>query len=211
MANTMNELRPAMKLTVGAQYICFNKMDERGNWTETFEDEVIKIPTVSEVDVSDEADSHTTYASGEQYDSDTQVSSVTMKTTNVAFDDLTLEKMKGSAIDGGVVLSGGKSQRPYFAYGFVVEKKDGTLDLRWYPKCKLTDNGDKTSTSTEKWSDQTDDITISAMGFDDNENKCVKCLTSDESTKDITEDKFFAKPLLTAAEVKALETASTGV
>ncbi|MFA6663606.1 MAG: major tail protein [Lachnospiraceae bacterium] len=210
MANTMNELRPAMKLTVGAQYICFNKMDAKGNWTSTFEDEVIKLPTVSEVDVSDEADSHTTYASGEQYDSDTQVSAVTMKTTNVAFDDLTLDKMKGSDIDGGAVLSGGIAQRPYFAYGFVVKKKDGTKDLRWYPKCKLTDNADKTSTSADKWSDQTDDITISATGFDDKAHKCVKCLTSDESTKNITEDKFFAKPLLTAAEVKALETASTG-
>lgn len=201
---TMTEKRPAMKLTVGAQYICFDTMDDSGNWTDKFDANVIKLPTVSQVDISDDADAHSTYASGDLYDSDTDISSVTIKTTNVAFDDLTVEKMKGSDIDGGAVLSGGVTRRPYFAYGIVSEKKDGTLDLRWYPKCKLADQSDKTSTSADKWSDQTDDLTITAYGFDAAKHKCVRCLTSDATTKNVTEDKFFAAPVLTAAAVKAL-------
>lgn len=201
--------KPAMKLTVGAQYICFDTMDDSGNWTDAFEEDVIKLPTVTDVEISDEADSHTTYASGQVYDEDTDISSITIKTTNAAFDDLLVEKMKGSTVSGGAVLGGGVARRPYFAYGIVTEKKDGTLDLRWYPKCKLTENTDKTSTSSDKWSDQTDDLTITATGFDDNATKVVRCLTSDTTTANVTEEAFFAKPLLTAEAVTALNTTTS--
>ena len=54
---------------------------------------------------------------------------------------------------------------------------------------------------------QTDDITIRAYRMDDEKGIDVRVFTGDESTNKITEDKFFAAPILTAAAAKALQSA----
>ena len=205
---TMTRLHPSLKLTVGAQYICFNKMDAENQWTEEFEDEVFRLPTVTNVSVSDNLDSYDAYASGDIYDSDAVVQTQEISETNLAFSDTLLAKMRGEEVDGGVIMGGGVSVRPYFAYGFVVERKNGDLDLRWYPKCKLTENTDETATSTDSHADQTDDVTIRAYAFDEDKHKNVRVITSETGFENVTEEKFFAKPVLTAAEAKALATAS---
>jgi len=204
----ITEKRPSVKLTVGAQYICFNTMTEDGAWTETFETDVVKLPTVTQVQVTDNADSYDDYASGAAYDSDTDVPTKDIQETNLAFPDLLLAKMRGDAVDGGVVVEGKVGvTRPFFAYGFVVQKKSGELDLRWYPKCKLIENTDSTATSGESHSSQTDDITIRAYRMDDEKGIDVRVFTGDASTNKITEAAFFAAPILTAAAAKALQSA----
>ena len=85
-----------------------------------------------------------------------------------------------------------------------IIKKDGTRDLRWYPKCKLVENSDKTATSTATHSDQTDTLTIRAYGFDADMNQEVSVLTNVEDNAGITEAAFFAAPLTTVAGAKAL-------
>ena len=181
----ITEKRPSVKLTVGAQYICFNTMTEDGAWTETFETDVVKLPTVTQVQVTDN-----------------------IQETNLAFPDLLLARMRGDAVDGGVIVEGKVgATRPFFAYGFVVQKKSGELDLRWYPKCKVIENTDSTATSGESHSSQTDDITIRAYRMDDEKGIDVRVFTGDASTDKITEAKFFAAPILTAAAAKALQSA----
>lgn len=207
MASTTQQMHPPLKLTVGAQYICFNTMGVDGTWTEAFEDTIYKLPTVVDVEFKDNTDSYDAYASGDVYESDTAISSVDISETNIAFPDSLLAKMRGDTVDGGVVLSGGRGTRPYFAYGCPIIKKDGTLDMRWYPKCKLTENSDKTSTSEESYKDQTDTVTIRAYGFNDNDDKAVRVLTSETDTSAITQDKFFGAVLTTSAAAKALATA----
>ena len=49
-------------------------------------------------------------------------------------------------------------------------------------------------------------MTIRAYGFDNDQNQDVSCLTGEEDNADITEEAFFAAPLTTIAEVKALRT-----
>lgn len=196
---------PAMKLTVGAQYICFNEMDENNDWTDEFESDVVQLPTVVDVTVTDNTDAYESYASGDVYESDAPVTYVDIETTQIAFPDALLARMRGDTIDGGAVLGGGISQiRPYFAYGIVIEKKDGSLDLRWYPKCKLTENSDATATSTDSHSDQTDSTTIRAYGYDTDGNKVARALTGETGYERITEAAFFAAPVLTIAAIKAL-------
>ena len=97
MAGKITEKRPPVKLTVGAQYICFNVPGDSGEWTSTFETEVIKLPTVTQVQITDNADSYDSYASGSIYDSDTDVPTKDIATTNLAFPDTLLAK---SALDG---------------------------------------------------------------------------------------------------------------
>ena len=203
----ITEKRPSTKYTVGAQYICFNEDPE---WDSSeFETDVIKLPTVVNVTVADNSDSYQSYASGEVYESDTIVTYKELSVTQLAFDEKTIARMKGDTVDEGIIMSGGVKTRPYFAYGLPIIKKDGTMDMRWYPKCKLVDNSDATATSTDSHSDQTDSLTIRAYGFDATQNQEVKVLTAETANAGITEAAFFAAPVLTVAAAKALRPVTT--
>ena len=198
----ITEKKPSTKYTVGAQYICFNTDPD---WDSSdFESDVTKLPTVVYIDVADNSDSYQSYASGAVYESDTIVTYKEISVTQLAFDEATIAKMKGDTIDTGIILSGGIKTRPYFAYGVPIIKKDKTMDMRWYPKCKLVDNSDATATSTDSHSDQTDSLTIRAYGFDETQNQEIKVLTAETANAGITEAAFFAAPVLTVAAAKAL-------
>lgn len=203
----ITEKRPSTKYTVGAQYICFNTDPD---WdTGDFESDVLKLPTVTNIDVKDNSDSYQSYASGEVYESDTIVTYKEISVTQLTFDEKTIARMKGDTVDEGIIMSGGVKTRPYFAYGVPIIKKDGTRDMRWYPKCKLVDNSDATATSTDSHSDQTDSLTIRAYGFDATQNQEVKVLTAETANAGITEAAFFAAPVLTVAAAKALRPVTT--
>ena len=198
----INEKKPSTKYTVGAQYICFN---EDPDWkADEFEADVLKLPTVVDINVADNSDSYESYASGAVYESDTIVTYKEISVTQLAFDEATIAKMKGDTVDSGIIMSGGIKERPFFAYGVPIIKKDKTMDMRWYPKCKLVDNSDATATYAGSHSDQTDTLTIRAYGFDDTQNQEVKVLTAETANASITEDAFFAAPILTVAAAKAL-------
>ena len=202
----ISQKKPSVKLTAGAQYICFNEGDTNGDFSaDAYETDVIKLPTVVNVEVSDNTDSYDSYASGAIYDSDAPVTSQDITTEQIAFPAAVLARMRGDTVDEGVILGAGISTRPWFAYGFVVKRKDGSLDLRWYPKCKLTENTDATATSTESHSDQTDTTTIRTYGFDENQNKFVRVLTETTGYENVTEEAFFAAPILSIADAKKLK------
>ena len=194
--------KPPIKETVGAQYICFATAKEE--WDGTFEAEVEKTETVKSVKVTENGESTSVYASGKVYDTDETVSGVDIEVENIAFVTETLAKMRGDVVDeGGLVLSGGKGIRPYFAYGKVVIMRGGKVRYEWYPKCKLAENSDNANTSEEKFSEQTDTVTIKAYPFNNAGN--VKAMVDSTMTSfpvGLTEDKFFTKPILTKEELK---------
>ena len=195
--------RPPMKETVGAQYICFAKETEEGEFDGTYETDVEKTEVVKTVKVTVNADTGDSYASGKVYDSDTPTKSIDIETEVIAFPEDTLAKMKGDSVDaGGLILSGSNSQRPFFAYGKVVKLRHGGYRYEWYPKCKLTENSDDISTSEDKTSEQTDMIKIKAYPFDDAGNIAAK-ITESSAPEGMTEDKFFAKPILTKEDLAA--------
>lgn len=195
--------RPPMKETVGAQYICFFCKTEEGEFDGTYETDVEKTEVVKTVKVTVNADTGDSYASGKVYDSDTPTKSIDIETEVIAFPEDTLAKMKGDSVDaGGLILSGSNSQRPFFAYGKVVKLRHGGYRYEWYPKCKLTENSDDISTSEDKTSEQTDTIKIKAYPFDDAGNIVAK-ITESSAPEGMTEDKFFAKPILTKEDLAA--------
>lgn len=195
--------RPPMKETVGAQYICFAKETEEGEFDGIYETDVEKTEVVKTVKATVNADTGDSYASGKVYDSDTPTKSIDIETEVIAFPEDTLAKMKGDSVDaGGLILSGSNSQRPFFAYGKVVKLRHGGYRYEWYPKCKLTENSDDISTSEDKTSEQTDTIKIKAYPFDDAGNIVAK-ITESSAPEGMTEDKFFAKPILTKEDLAA--------
>ena len=157
--------KPPIKESIGAQYVCF---DQSGNdeYSGTYSEEVEKTEVVKSVKVTENAENTDVYSSGGVYDTDSSTASTDIEVEVIAFPAETLAKMRGDVVDaGGLVLSGGKGVRPFFAYGKVVKLKRGKVRLEWYPKCKLSENTDETKTREESFSEQTDTITIKAYPF----------------------------------------------
>lgn len=163
----INTKKPAMKQTVGAQYMCFADATEGKEYDGTYEADVEKTEVVKSVKVTENSETSDAYASGKIYDSDSPMYSIDIEVSVIAFPDDTISKMRGETKGtGGLILAGGKSERPIFAYGKVVKLKNGKSRYEWFPKCKLVENSDDIATSEEKASEQTDTIKIRAYPFD---------------------------------------------
>ena len=122
----INTKKPAMKQTVGAQYMCFANTTEGGEYDGTYEADVEKTEVVKSVKVTENSETSDVYASGKIYDSDSPMSSIDIEVSVIAFPDDTISKMRGETKGtGGLILAGGKSERPFFAYGKVVKLKNG--------------------------------------------------------------------------------------
>ena len=199
----ITQKKPPVKLTVGAQYIVFNTMDG-DEWTTNFDEDVLKFPTAVNVEAADNNDSYEDYASGEIYDADTVTQYTDLTAEQIAIDSQTIAQMKGYNTSGGAFLGGGKRTRPYFGYGIPVIKKDGTKELRWYPKCKLVENTDRTETSEASHKTQTDTLTIRAYPFNAAQDIVAGVDTGDSTYARITEELFFATPVMTIADITAL-------
>ena len=147
----INTKKPAMKQTVGAQYMCFANTTEGGEYDGTYEADVEKTEVVKSVKVTENSETSDVYASGKIYDSDSPMSSIDIEVSVIAFPDDTISKMRGETKGtGGLILAGGKSERPFFAFGKVVKLKNGKSRYEWFPKCKLVENSDDIATSEEK-------------------------------------------------------------
>ena len=66
----INTKKPAMKQTVGAQYMCFANTTEGGEYDGTYEADVEKTEVVKSVKVTENSETSDVYASGKIYDSD---------------------------------------------------------------------------------------------------------------------------------------------
>lgn len=202
--------RPPRKESVGAQYICFNKQSQEGEWTETFEEEVEKTSVVKSVKVTENSESTDVWASGEVYDTDNTGGATNIEVEAVAFDAETMAKMRGDKVGtNGSILKGGNGVRPFFAYGKVVKLKGGKVRYEWFPKCKLAENTDEIATKEDKASEQNESVTINAYGFDADGNKSI-CIDSSSKKfpEGATEEKFFAKPILKDADLTSMSAAA---
>ena len=124
----INTKKPAMKQTVGAQYMCFADATEGKEYDGTYEADVEKTEVVKSVKVTENSETSDVYASGKIYDSDSPMSSIDIEVSVIAFPDDTISKMRGETKGtGGLILAGGKSERPFFAYGKVVKLKNGKM------------------------------------------------------------------------------------
>lgn len=198
--------KPSYKQTVGAQYVCFDKMDENKDWAGDWEADVIRTDTVKNIDVNDNSSSTTIYASGNPYGQEDDIASKDITVEVIAFSDQTLAKMKGDTItNSGAIISNRNGIKPYFAYGKVVKLSHGKRRYEWFGKCQLVSNTDKTSTSTESFSEQTDTITIRAYPLNDG-TYGVSTSADVELPATVTEDTFFAAPLITEDDYEALAT-----
>lgn len=198
--------RPPIKETVGAQYTCFATEGEAGQFTASYEEGVEKTEVVKSVSVTENSETTPVIASGKNYMSVTDTSSTDISVEVIAFPAETRAKMRGDSItESGLLLKGSsKNQRPFFAYGKVVKLSGGFCRWDWFPKCQLTANTDESKTKEDKFAEQNDTLTISAMPFDDDNNICVSIETDYKCPEGLTEDKFFSKPILTESDLKSV-------
>lgn len=209
MPESITKKRPMVKQTVGDMYYAFNTMKENGEFNPDAYEGTIGCANVKNIGTTENAESTVIRASGQDYMTVSQESSIDMAVEVIAFDAGDLARMKGedTSDEGGLVLGGAPATRPYFAYGKVVKKANGEVRYEWFPKCQLVENTDDIGTSEESFSEQNDTVTIRAFSFDNKDNK--KAYVDSEMSKfpeGLTEEKFFAKPILKAADLAAAVT-----
>lgn len=207
----MNTKKPMIKETVGSLYAAFNTPAQDGSFSSTYE-ETIKSDVVKNIGTTENAENTTVRASGTDYETVSQTSSIDMAVEVVAFDPATLARMRGddTSDTGGLILSGAPAKRPFFAFGKVVKKVGGGVQYVWYPKCQLIENTDDIATSEDTFSEQNDTITIRAYAFNDaDQKKTYVDSETDTYPEGLTEEKFFTKPILTAADLVAAITPGT--
>ncbi len=197
--------RPMIKETVGALYVAFNTPKENGDFDLTSYEETKRRDVVKQIGTTENAESTVVRASGGDYVTASQTSSVEQSVEVVAFDTDVLARMRGDKVGKYLIKSGASSQRPYFAFGKVVKKLGGVIEYVWYPKCQLAENTDDIATSEDSFSEQNDTLTIKALSFDDAGNKSVRISSEmDSFPANLTEEMFFDKVLTTDAEIDAL-------
>lgn len=203
--------KPMLKETVGALYYTFDTPDEQGNFTGTYEEDVVKSDVVKNIGTTENSEVTVVKASGQDYTTVNQNESIEMAVEVVAFDAEDLARMRGDVIGkAGLNRSGRTATRPFFAFGKVVKKLDGKFELAWYPKCQLVENTDDIATKEENFSEQNDTVTIKAYAYNEEGDK--KTYVNNEMSKfpeGLTEEKFFAKPILTDEDLTVAVTPGT--
>lgn len=200
----MKSKKPMIKETVGALYTAFNTPTQNGEFNPSAYEETIKCDVVKNIGTSENAENNVVRASGIDYETVNQTSSIDMAVEVVAFDPAVLARMRGDDTTdaGGLILSGAPAKRPFFAFGKVVKKVGGGVQYAWYPKCQLVENTDDIATSEDTFSEQNDTITIRAYAFnDDNQKKTYVDSETENYPENLTEEKFFTTPILTAADL----------
>lgn len=191
--------KPMVKETVGGLYYTFNTPTENGDFNpQKYEETVVKSDVVKNIGTTENAEAVTVRASGQDYTTVNQNESIEMAIEVVAFDPGDLAKMRGDIVaEGGLNRSGRTTVRPFFAFGKVVKKVGGGVEYAWYPKCQLVENTDDIATKEESFSEQNDTVTIKAYSFNNLDDKKVY-VNSEMSNfpEGLTEEKFFAKPIL---------------
>lgn len=206
----MQTKRPMVKQTVGALYLAFNTPNKDGEFDISTYEETIKSEVVKNISTTENAESTPIRASGQDYMTVSQNSSIDQAVEVIAFDPEAVAKMRADKIGKYLIKSGATGERPYFAFGKVVKKTGNMVEYAWYPKCQLTENTDDIGTSEESFSEQNDTLTIRAYSFDEEGNKSVR-VNSEMSIfpEGLTEEMFFTKPLTTDEEIEALITPGT--
>lgn len=201
----INTKKPAIKESVGALYYVFDTPSENStDFTGNYEENVTKSEVVKSVSVTENGDSTPVFASGRTYETISDKTSIDLSVEVVAFDSADLRKMRGDTVGtNGLILSGKPSARPFFAFGKVVKLRGGDVRYVWYPKCQLSENTDDISTKEESFSEQNDTVTIKALPFDADGNIEATYDSSVKKVEGMTEDKFFAKPILKDADLIA--------
>lgn len=198
--------RPMVKESVGALYYAFNAESENGEFDpENYEEEVVKSEVVKNISTTENAESVIVRASGKVYETVSSNEYIDMAIEVVAIDPTDLARMRNDKIGKtGLNRSGGSKKRPFFAFGKVKKLLNGGVEYAWYPKCQLVENTDDISTREENFSEQNDTITIRSFDYNNEEDK--KTWVNSEMSnfpKGLTEEQFFAKPLLTDEDLDA--------
>ena len=202
----MQTKKPMIKESVGSLYYAFNK-GENNVFDASKWDETVNSPVIKNINRTENGDSTPVKSSGIDYTTVSQTASEDIQIEVVAFNPDDLARLRGESVDeGGLILSGRTSERPYIALGFPVLKVGGGVKYvsmaclgGLAPRYILAD---EIATKEESFSEQNDTLTFRAYAFNDTNDK--KSYVDSESTsfpEGLTEEKFFTKPILTKEDL----------
>ena len=204
--------KPMIKETVGGMYYNFNTPTENGEYnSKTYEENTSKCNNIKNISTTENAESVTVKASGQDYETVSQNENIDMAVEVVAFDPKDLARMRSDIIGKtGLNRAGRTAKRPFFAYGKVKKMVGGGFEYAWYPKCQLIENTDDIATREESFSEQNDTVTIRAYAYNEEGDKKVYVNSEmDNFPEGLTEEAFFAKPILTDKDLDVITKTTT--
>ena len=201
----MKNKKPMLKETVGALYLAFNTPTENGEFDIEHYEETIKSEVVKSISTTENAESTVVRASGKDYTTISQNSSIDQAVEVIAFDPGDVARMRNDKIGKYIVKSGAAGERPFFGFGKVVKRTGNAVEYVWYPKCQLIENTDDIATSEESYSEQNDTLTIRAYAFNSDGDKSVRVNSEmNNFPEGLTEEMFFTKPITSDDDIDAL-------
>ena len=191
------EKRPEIQISVGAAYYAPNLAEAPLIFDPTKYGDIVKSPVIKKVGRKESSDSTVVRASGIDYATVSSKDSEELSVEAVAFASDDLAKFRGDHIsEKGLIMDDVAPNKPFFAFGFPIEKTNGKYDLVWYPKCQLVENTADVETKEEKFKEQNKTLTIKAYPYND-KNIMVHCdMETEAFPEGLTEEKFFSKVIV---------------
>lgn len=204
------EKRPEIQVSVGAAYYAPNLAEAPLNFDPTKYGDVVKSPIIKKVGRKESSDSTVVKSSGIDYMTVSSKDSEELSVETVAFAPDDLAFFRGDHIsEQGLILDDIAPVKPFFGFGFPIEKTNGTWDYVWYPKCQLVETSGDVETKEDKFKEQNKTLTIKAYPFND-KNIMVHCdMETEAFPKGLTEEKFFSKVITDDETLQSVITPSS--
>lgn len=204
------EKRPEIQISVGAAYYAPNTPEAPLIYDPTKYGAVVKSPIIKKVGRKESSDSTVVKSSGIDYMTVSSKDSEELSVEAVAFAPDDLATFRGDHIsEKGLISDDISPVKPFFGFGFPIEKTNGKWDYVWYPKCQLVESSGDVETKEDKFKEQNKTLTIKAYPFND-KNIMVHCDMETESFPEgLTEEKFFSKVIIDDATLQSVITTSS--
>lgn len=206
------EKRPEIQISVGAAYYAPNVPESTAIYDPTKYGTVVKSPVIKKIGRKESSESTVVKASGADYMTVSSKDSEELSVEAVAFAPDDLAKFRGDHISQkGLITDDTAPVKPFFAFGFPIEKTNGKWDFVWYPKCQLVELSGDVETKEDKFKEQNKTLTINAYPFN-GKNIMVHCDMETESFPEgLTEEKFFSKVIIDDTTLQSVLTTQENV
>lgn len=142
MSRTIKEMKPSYVVTIRESFWNFVK-ERLGTAKPTYEDEVIKTPIVKSLGLARQQTESKITASGIVYDTLAVTTGAEITLGVVALPADILDPALGSKVKGAFAYDKTSDVGKEFAFGYYLERSNGSKVYYWHPTCKLVPSDDK--------------------------------------------------------------------
>lgn len=214
-AHNIVNIKPTYEVSVGAFFVCHIK--NRTNTEIEYDNIITRLDVIRQIGVTPVVAEQEIWASGVLFDYINQITGANIALTAVALPQEMLNRLSGAKTNGGFVINRVSDLEGEFACGYWGENRNGTLQFRWHPVCKLIPGEDSKSTRTNDPTDPQKNYNIKIIPFGAGEDSGIWRVMYDQNLAKqggftpIGINDFFAQPIYKESQVDALIAGKTNI